>query len=194
MYRVVDDARNMLGKIYYLGGNGVVRQYNLSLHMFRQMDEDNYDKFSQMYIGKMYLEGLANEKNEELGFKYLKKSAEQEVTQAQISLAYAYVHGKGTDEDRNKALYWIERAVNNNSSEAKYLLGIAYYYGDDQLNVKIDEKYGMKLLMEASEAGVEEARQEIEKIKKEQTITNKPDIDSDYMEDRSENKRNWFSN
>lgn len=194
MHRVVEDARNMLGKIYYLGGYGVVRQYNLSLHMFKQMDDDNYDKFSQLYIGKMYLEGLANEKNEELGFKYLKKSAEQEVTQAQIALAYAYVNGKGADEDRNKALYWIERAVNNNSSEAKYLLGIAYYYGDDKLNVKIDEKYGMKLLMESAEAGVEEARQELELIRKEQTITNEPDIDSDFIDDRSENKRNWFGN
>ena len=192
-YRIIEDARNVLGKMYYLGGNGIIKQYDLALQVFKEMDEQDYDKFSLLYIGKMYFEGVAGEKNEQLGFKYLKKSAEQEVARAQLMVAEAYIYGKGTAVDSQKAFYWIEKAVNNNSDEAKSLLGVMYYYGDDDLKIERNAQYGLKLINEAAEAGVEAAILELEKIKKSQTVYIEPDI-RDYADDRSEENKKWFDN
>lgn len=190
-YMIVETAKNILAKIYYFGGNGLIKRYDLALQIFKDIDEDYYDKYSLLYMGLIYMEGRAEEKNEELGFKYLKKAAEQNVAKAQVEVAKAYLEGLGTEVDYNKTVYWIEKAASNNSNEAKYLLGISYYYGDENIKIEKNENYGIKLLTEAAKAGVDIAAQELELIKKSKISNNEPDR-NENIDERSEIRKNWF--
>lgn len=188
----LEQSKEVLGKIYYCGGYNLPMDKKMALKLFNEINEKNYDKYILLYIGSMYLEGEVCEKNIELGIEYLEKSAEQDNVEAQMKLIQIYIDGlDGIEGDKKKGLYWLKRAVNNNSKDAKYLLGLVYYYGDNDMEIKSNSKYGMELLKEASDAGVYYARQEIEKIQKEVGVYNEPDI-RDYKYDKRKKRNNWF--
>ncbi len=44
-------------------------------------------------------------------------------------LALKYHTGKGKPKDRNKAVYWYEKATFHGNAEATYYLGLVYHWG-----------------------------------------------------------------
>ncbi|GBB92328.1 hypothetical protein RclHR1_00020031 [Rhizophagus clarus] len=52
-------------------------------------------------------------------FDFYKIAAKEENRDAQISLAFLYEQGEGTEKSIEQAIYWYEKAANNESHEAK---------------------------------------------------------------------------
>jgi TPR repeat protein len=59
----------------------------------------------------------------------LRKSAEEEDAQAQISLAGAYFNGEGVPKDYQQAAEWIRKAAEQGNPKAQYDFGLFYRRG-----------------------------------------------------------------
>ena len=71
----------------------------------------------------MYYDGLGVSRNREMSVEWLRKSAEQGITQAQIYLGEAYEKAEGVNYDRQQALKWYMSAADAGSIEAYYKIG-----------------------------------------------------------------------
>ena len=49
---------------------------------------------------------------------------------AQLDLALCYDSGDGIERDKEKAVYWFEKAAEQGSTEAQYLIGLMLYQGE----------------------------------------------------------------
>lgn len=66
------------------------------------------DKGKQNYYAKRYRKAFIN----------LKEGAEKNNPDAQYALGYMYYYGKGVTEDKQKALFWFNRAALNGHEKA----------------------------------------------------------------------------
>ena len=57
--------------------------------------------------------------------------AEKGVVREQYNLAYSYFHGKnGIPQDKEKAMYWMNKAAKGNSAAVHYKIGRLYETGE----------------------------------------------------------------
>ncbi|WP_416380394.1 tetratricopeptide repeat protein [Gilliamella sp. B3482] len=49
---------------------------------------------------------------------------------AQYGLSRMYEEGEGVEVDKEKALFWYKKSIDNGNTEAMHNLGIMYYKGD----------------------------------------------------------------
>jgi len=82
------------------------------------------------------------------------ESAEMDFGLAQYNLGHCYRKGKGKQSNIQKAVYWLEKAVDNNVKNAKTTLGALYLYEATK-----PENYirGAYLLQQAKKEGSDEA-------------------------------------
>ena len=106
--------------------------YNRQLHMF--LISAKYD----MDMGN----GRAEEK--------LLAAAEAGFAEAQCALGNLLYFGKTGRKDYNQAVYWYEKAVEQNHAEACYRLGGCYEYG---MGVEKDIDKANELYAKASQLG-----------------------------------------
>ena len=91
---------------------------------------------------------------------------ERESINGKYYLAQTYLQGEGTEQDDEKAIYWLESAAISGNSEAQYVLGTIYYYGENYgLKVQKDSDYAIQLFEKSAKSGNLKAKKELEKIK-----------------------------
>ncbi|MEX2516766.1 MAG: tetratricopeptide repeat protein [Gammaproteobacteria bacterium] len=89
------------GVVAYMMGD-----YPRAFTTMQSLAETTDHALSQYYLGMMYLKGQgANQSNDEAA-KWLRKSAEQGVPQAQYNLAQLYTDGLGVPRDYEFAYIW----------------------------------------------------------------------------------------
>jgi TPR repeat protein len=100
----------------------------------------------------MYYLGEGTKKDLAKAFIMAKNSAELGIEKAQYNLAQMYEKGIGTYKDYERAVYWYEKAIDNNYVEGElyYRLGNLY---DKGLGVKENKRKGKRLMRKALDLG-----------------------------------------
>lgn len=72
-----------------------------------------------------YITGVGIPANPTEGFLWIKKSAEGGGLNAQANLGYLYRHGNGVAKDYSAALYWLQKAAEQDSDMAQFQLSLS---------------------------------------------------------------------
>ena len=89
---------------------------------------NNGDCRAQYLIGCFYYYGRKVETNHSIASNWFKKSAEQNLVDAQTILGYQYMYGDGIAKDVDKAIGLLEKAHAQGSAYACFLLGKIYHF------------------------------------------------------------------
>ncbi len=71
---------------------------------------------------------------------------------AQLDLALCYDSGDGIERDKEKAVYWFEKAAEQGSIEAQYLIGLMLYQGEAVPQNRSRAVYWMKKAADKGDA------------------------------------------
>ena len=161
-------TKEILADMYY-HGNYVQKDYNKAFQYAKDI-EDNYDvTLKYPYLAWMYYYGNGTKQNYKLAFYQFKKHAENNEWDAvsQMMLGDAYLYWDGIESNDKKAIFWFEKSAINGNSDAQYILGEIYYYGEENgLDVKKNIDYAIQMLEKSATAGNQKAIKLIEKIRK----------------------------
>ena len=102
----------------------------------------------------MYLNADGVEEDINKAVDLLTKSANQNNLSSMIKLADLYEKGKVVSQDYAKAFYWYNKAVEFDSAQAIFQVGLYYYHG---YGVKKDEEKGINYIRQAKEKGYKRA-------------------------------------
>jgi len=84
----------------------------------------------------MYHFGNGVEKNYEEAFKWYSMAALKGNDKAQFNLATLHFYGKGTEVDKSRAKYWINKIIKNKNASKKFKEKAKKFWKDHEL-----EKY-----------------------------------------------------
>ena len=76
----------------------------------------------QFLLGLIFYEGEKMEENLEKAFYWIKKSAEQEYSQAQFYVGMMYFCGHGIEKNYDQSFIWLKKSAGQSHSEAGYYL------------------------------------------------------------------------
>uniref|UniRef100_A0A915KVG4 Uncharacterized protein n=1 Tax=Romanomermis culicivorax TaxID=13658 RepID=A0A915KVG4_ROMCU len=79
-------------------------------------------------------------------------------TEAQHKLAQRYLHGKGVQKDKERAVHWLQKAASKGHPEASYNLAIAHMKGYSKLELG----KARQLIEHAAAHGVKQAKYIVE--------------------------------
>ena len=107
--------------------------------------------FSQLaYAEQEYSIGMAKigylydqRQDYERAFTFYTIAAEQGDPVSQYNLGIMYKDGRGVDKNKEKAIFWLEKASNQGLSEAQYLTGLYYLFLQKDTKLYIDGTYWM---------------------------------------------------
>ena len=80
-------------------------------------------------IGIMHFLGHGVSVNKQIAFNMFSRSAEARFGWGLFNLGYGYYSGNVTKPDYNKAVYWLQKALQQEIPDASYYLGMMYYEG-----------------------------------------------------------------
>lgn len=149
------------------------------------------DTHSQIVIGIMYSFGAGVEKNIEFAIEWMEKAAEQgEIEKQEYHLALLYLIRDlknrviydpklEASKNRQRAEYWLEKAIERGHGKAAYKLAELWMEEKDIEN-RIDKI--IDLFKQAIKAGCDEAKEKLEiAVKISQTISESEDGNADAM-------------
>lgn len=122
------DAQCNLGDMY-CKGEGVSMDYEKAIFWFEKAAEQDH-LVAQYYLGFIYYEEEPV-KDDTKALYWFGKAADRGLSVAQYYLGEMYRKGEGTNVDYEKALFWHERAVNQNNFVPS-MQAIAYYYHEQE--------------------------------------------------------------
>ena len=123
------------------------------------------DEIAQFELATCYHEGKGVEEDQEESAKWMLKAAEKGTSRnVQWVMGRYYQEGWGVEKDPVEAVKWFERSAKKGLAHAKYYLAMCYINGE---GVHKDEAKGEQLLEEAADAGEEDAKTELERIRDE---------------------------
>lgn len=155
-------AYNALGNLYRMG-NGVVVDPAKAFDYYQKGAAEK-DAQAMLNLGNCYYYGMGTEKDEKAAVKWWKDAAEAGNAYAMAQLGDSYFYGLGVEKNLAKAIEYYTPAANKNVTSALYRLGILYYTGN---GVDQDQTYAKILMREASDKGMKEAQDFLEKNFKE---------------------------
>ena len=139
-------AQEALGRCY-AWGQGVQIDYSKAMEWLTMAAEQGYNRQLHMFlISAKYDMDMGNGRAEEK----LLAAAEAGFAEAQCALGNLLYFGKTGRKDYNQAVYWYEKAVEQNHAEACYRLGGCYEYG---MGVEKDIDKANELYAKASQLG-----------------------------------------
>ena len=106
-------AQSRLGRMYGYG-KGVKKDLTKAIYWTTKAAENELP-YDQFILGKHY----KHKKEYKKAFVWFLKSAEQDFPNGQYAVGYHYFMGRGVLSDKKKSAYWIKKAYNNGSTEAK---------------------------------------------------------------------------
>lgn len=111
------------------------------------MNKSNTDAVANYYLGRMYLYGYGQLKNNELAMHYFTKAAEQGYLPAiQLMAKYTLIQDKNPEQ----AAYWFKQAANKGDINAQLFMGAASMYG---LGVKKNMDSASHYFIDAAKQG-----------------------------------------
>ncbi len=155
-----DKAMKELGDCYYFG-KGVEENNAKAVEWYAKASEKgNNDALHK--LGVCYFEGYGVEKNYAKALEYFSKAGNYE----EIGKCY-YNGGYGITQDYSKAVEFFSKAVDSweENYDAICALGNCYYYG---YGVDKDAKKAMELYQKAAELRSDEAKQQIDVVKRQE--------------------------
>ncbi len=84
----------------------------------------------------------------------IRNAAEQGDPDAQYILGRSYYYGKGTVQDKQLGIYWLQKSAEQNHAEAQF--NLAHFYFRD--HSKVDKSEALDLLKKAAEQNIPEAQ------------------------------------
>ncbi len=105
--------------VCYLTGDGIRKSPFEAIKLLRDAAGQNHVA-SQYYLGECYyggLNGITMDHAE--AFNWFRKAAEHGSLEAQDRLGDCFLHGYGTEKNRNKAIIWYKAAAKGGSPEAE---------------------------------------------------------------------------
>ena len=125
-----------------------VKCFEQEVKNLRQMSEEG-SAFAQYILSGILL--FVIEMDEELAFKWLKKSADQGYAVAEYSLGYFHWKGIGTERDKELAFKWLKKSADQGYALAEYSLG--YVYLLKGIGTEIDEELALKWFKKSADQG-----------------------------------------
>lgn len=138
------EAQFSLG-ICYEYGYGVNADIDKAIIWYRKAAEQNISE-AQNALGLCYMNKI-EPKDYKQAAKWFHSAAQNGFVSAQSNLGVLYSRGLGVEQDNQKAIYWLQKAANQNYFIAKYELGLCYYKLNDYsnaLNLLLDVFYNSK--------------------------------------------------
>jgi len=133
------EAQLQLGKLYYYGGRGILRNYEAAAEYF-QMAAAEHEHNAIGFLGHMYIHGLGVSKNNNTALKYLRLAVDHNVAFAMKTLGSLHLHGYAVEKNVEKAVKYLKKAADRGLAEAKYRLGTLYRKG-----VGVSQNFGEAL-------------------------------------------------
>lgn len=146
------------GKNYYLGQNGMTKDYGEAAKWFRKAADQGYVN-AQNALGVMYYDGRGVAKDYGEAAKWYRKAAEQGNAAAQRSLGYMYQFGYGVTKNYQEAIKWYTKAAEQGNATAQADLG--YMYGGGY-GVQKNYDEAIKWYRKAAEQGNKDAQDNLE--------------------------------
>lgn len=144
------EAQYQLG-IIYKEGKGIEPDDEEAFELFKKASDQGHTN-AKLEIAGMYRNGIGVRQDYSKAIELFRELAEEdEVPEAQFQLAISY-----GDSKPKKALYWLNKAVENGNANAQCFLGILYSSG--QL-VEQDHTQAYNLISQAAAQGHKEAKQ-----------------------------------
>ena len=103
-------------------------KYDEALPKIRAAAEKGHKK-AQYRLGKCYDKGYGVEEDDQLAFKWYKKSADQGYHKGQYELGRCYRKGKGVPKDNKRAFELFTLSAKQDNGEAQLALGECYMKG-----------------------------------------------------------------
>ncbi len=110
------------------------------------------DPWGQYYIGQSCVAGIATSKNISQGYAWLRKAADQNLSDAQSALGHMHYYGNGVDKCNKLAIEWLKKAAAQDHCDAMGLLGRLYCGDDDDVQIK-DIPKALDLLHRGAQKG-----------------------------------------
>lgn len=114
-------AMARLGQMYNLGRGGLPQDHARALALIRESMRYKLPA-SIAFMGFMYENGWAVEKDLGKARESYEQAAELDVPFAEQRLGVMYKNGTGVWRDRSKAIYWLERAASKGDDKAAQIL------------------------------------------------------------------------
>jgi hypothetical protein len=121
-------AGRRLAQAYYLGHNGVKRDFNEAARWYLKLAKQG-DARSQTSIGLMYARGYGVRKDVEEARKWWTLAAVQNEPGAQFNLGLLYASGESVTQDYAQAFRWYREAAVRGHVQAQHNLGMLYHEG-----------------------------------------------------------------
>ena len=160
-----DAAENhVLVAYYWLGisyfyGEGTLQNYGEALANF-EISSSSVPR-AYYFIGELKRKGLGCRQDTRAAFESFLEAAEHGIAYAKTALGRAFYFGEGVKADYVEAVKWLELGVEEEDSEAMYLLGMCHIAGD---GVPENRKVGLKLLHQSAGMGNGNAKKELEEM------------------------------
>ena len=151
-------AYNSIGNIYR-NGNGVTADPNQAFEWY-QKGANAKDAQAMLNLGNCYFYGMGTEKDEKAAAKWWKEAAEAGNAYAMAQMGDSYYYGLGVEKNLAKAIEYYTPAAEKNITSALYRLGVLYYTGN---GLGQDQTYAKLLMQKASNSGMKEAQDFLEK-------------------------------
>lgn len=139
-----------LGRRYYNGSNGLVKDLALAFSYFMKSAEQDYPE-AQCNVGWCYEVGDGVEEDLSKAYEWYLKSANNQCPMAQYSLGWMYTNGVYVPRNQSKAIEWFVKAAEQGHGMAQYKLGMAYLEG---VGVDQNEIIANHWLMLSADQGV----------------------------------------
>ncbi len=118
--------------------------------------------YALLEIGHSLFSGRGTRKDTEKAFAFYKQAANQNVSEAENSVAIMLEEGVGTIQDIDQAIYWYTRAASRGNSDSIYNLGLLYEQGK---GVEKDPRMAAAKFKDAAELGSVQAKVRLEQDK-----------------------------
>ena len=151
-------AYNSIGNSYR-EGNGVKTDANKAFEWYQKGAEVK-DAQAMLNLGNCYYYGMGTEKDVNTAVKWWKDAADNGNAYAMAQMGDCYYFGLGVDKNLAKAIEFYTPAADKNIPSALYRLGILYYTGN---GVDQDQTYAKLLMQKASNSGMKEAQDFLDK-------------------------------
>ncbi|KAF9966534.1 hypothetical protein BGZ73_000980, partial [Actinomortierella ambigua] len=122
------DAQFELGRLYYSGEGGLLRDYSLAFEWYFKAAEQGQTQ-AQNNLGWMYQDGKGVAQDDAKAVDWYRLAAEQGDAKAQGNLGLMYEIGRGLHQDDLKAVEWYRLAAEQGNSTAQTNLGWMYQSG-----------------------------------------------------------------
>ena len=154
-------AQSILGAMY-LTGKGVAQDVAEAKGLFHK-SADQGSAILQFKIGNVYRSGKGATRDRFEAVKWYRRAADQGSADAQLALASMYEEGEGAEYDdveydEAEALKWYRIAADQGSAQAQYLLGLHYYYDEED---RLDPDEAVNWYSKAADQGHIPAQQKL---------------------------------